>query len=353
MIILNEELLKDNQNFLNLVENEKVAIKNTLKAQKQLKEILLNYLQKIVDCTETNISEEHINSFLNFLNEIKKVLDNCNENISCIKNLLNKLNQIISEINNNTIISNSELLKEFNNDYKKMSSTVSKNTLDINAFLKAILHFSELKFNNEKAKIDTIKFQSNEVQNDVTNIQKNDTKPKEEITKDDVQVTPENKASDTKKDTILKNTNAVSDSQYVENTLIISETKGKIFLPYTLSNVTEIQEKHPKNFPTIDDVIAKEFTLPFSSFKELSIARFREAFKLMRRKEKASLKASFELAMELLFNYNLHPAIIPACKNVDELDIYLDCLENNETDKFDCFKIVFEIPPVLSKKKRG
>lgn len=54
--------------------------------------------------------------------------------------------------------------------------------------------------------------------------------------------------------------------------------------------------------------------------------------------------------MELLFNYNLHPAIISACKNIDELDIYLDYLENNETDKFNCFNIKFEIAPSISKK---
>ena len=57
---------------------------------------------------------------------------------------------------------------------------------------------------------------------------------------------------------------------------------------------------------------------------------------------------AFDLGTELLFNYNLHPAIISACRNLDELDIYLDYLENNETENFKCFSIIFEIPPVVS-----
>lgn len=64
-----------------------------------------------------------------------------------------------------------------------------------------------------------------------------------------------------------------------------------------------------------------------------------------------NLKYSFDLATELLFNYNLHPAIISACRNLDELDIYLDRPDSGETDKFSCFNIVFEIPPVIYKNK--
>ena len=78
--------------------------------------------------------------------------------------------------------------------------------------------------------------------------------------------------------------------------------------------------------------------------------------------QKKSIIFSLNLATELVFNYNLHPAIITACRNLDELDIYLDCLENkqlsyicfklenNETEKFKCFNIIFEIPPIISKR---
>ena len=52
-----------------------------------------------------------------------------------------------------------------------------------------------------------------------------------------------------------------------------------------------------------------------------------------------------------MFNYKLNPIIISACRNLDELDIYLDCLEENELDDFTCFEIRFEVSPDLYKKQ--
>ena len=51
----------------------------------------------------------------------------------------------------------------------------------------------------------------------------------------------------------------------------------------------------------------------------------------------------------------MHPAIITACKNSNELDVYLSCLEYNELEDFTSFKIVFQGLPAVSKKafKRG
>ena len=46
-----------------------------------------------------------------------------------------------------------------------------------------------------------------------------------------------------------------------------------------------------------------------------------------------------------MFKYDLNPIIIAACRNLDELDIYLDCLEEDEVNKFKCFDIRFEISP--------
>ena len=56
-----------------------------------------------------------------------------------------------------------------------------------------------------------------------------------------------------------------------------------------------------------------------------------------------------DLALELFSNYNLHPAVISACKTVNELDVYLSCLEYNELDDFHFFKTIFKISPTISK----
>ena len=74
----------------------------------------------------------------------------------------------------------------------------------------------------------------------------------------------------------------------------------------------------------------------------------------MRNRENASIIDSINLALEVTFNSLLNPAIITACKNLDELDIYLDCLSSNELDKFDIFEIKYEIrPSKIIKPKRA
>lgn len=47
-----------------------------------------------------------------------------------------------------------------------------------------------------------------------------------------------------------------------------------------------------------------------------------------------------------------HPAIIASCKSIDDLDIYLACLEDNRLDSFDKFKIKYEIPPAKIKESK-
>ena len=122
-----------------------------------------------------------------------------------------------------------------------------------------------------------------------------------------------------------------------ENCLVISETTGNIILPYYIKDL----ENDKNTNKTYGQIIQDNYTLPINLFKPTFVARFREAFKLAHNKEKKSIIFSLNLATELVFNYNLHPAIITACRNLDELDIYLDCLENNETEKFKCFNIIF------------
>ena len=73
----------------------------------------------------------------------------------------------------------------------------------------------------------------------------------------------------------------------------------------------------------------------------------------MLNKEKLSIFKALDLAFELMFKYNLNPIIIAACRNLKELDIYLDCLEENELFDFRCFKIKFEVTPKLYTKKKS
>ena len=127
--------------------------------------------------------------------------------------------------------------------------------------------------------------------------------------------------------------------------LLISEKEQKAFLPYRYRDVQEYYQKHKESFSSMEDVINKLYILPLSRFKNSSFSRFREAFYLVRNKENGSIAKALDLGLELMFHYDLNPIVIAACRNLDELDIYLDCLQENELSDFDCFEIKFELAP--------
>lgn len=134
------------------------------------------------------------------------------------------------------------------------------------------------------------------------------------------------------------------------NILVISEKEQKAYLPYKYTEVKKIYENPNYNYNSIMEVIQDLYIVPLNKFENFSIARFREAFNLIRHKEKGSIFSTLDLALELMFKYNLNPIIIAACRNLDELDIYLDCLDENELYDFKCFEIRFEVNTNISKK---
>ena len=47
-----------------------------------------------------------------------------------------------------------------------------------------------------------------------------------------------------------------------------------------------------------------------------------------------------------MFNYELNPVIIAACKTQEELEDYLSCLNRQKLDEFTAFEIKYEISPL-------
>ncbi len=133
-------------------------------------------------------------------------------------------------------------------------------------------------------------------------------------------------------------------------TLLISEEKGKVYLPYLEEDLREAQKTYSDL--SISEIIEKKYVNPIRIYKNSMISRFREAFNLMYNKENKSFKDSILLGFELMFEFNLHPAIISACRNLQELDIYLDCLDDNELEKFSCFKIIYKAMPLVTKNRQ-
>ncbi len=134
------------------------------------------------------------------------------------------------------------------------------------------------------------------------------------------------------------------------DTLLISEEEQKVFLPYTAEELERELEENDEL--TVAELIEKKHTIPLKNYKNPMKARFKEAYNLVRYKEHKSLREAIMLGLELMFESNLHPAIISACKNLQELDIYLDCLDDNELEKFSCFKIAYKAMPMLAKQSK-
>ena len=275
-----------------MINSKRDELNSTVSIQQSLMKILMGYIKKMVNSLDTS-NLIYSNNILGLLEKSKESLKRCNEN-------MNLLNSSIRDFNNHS--------ENFEINYENNIKRINNNTIFIEDYIYSLLQFFELtlpSIKNEK------NFKINQSSENLHLITNNEV--------------PE----------WIKNK---------ENSLIISEISGNIILPYYINDLTNIKNK------TYEQIIQENYTIPVDLFKPAFIARFREAFKLAHNKEKKSVAFSLNLATELIFNYNLHPAIITACRNLDELDIYLDCLENNETEKFKCFNIIFEIPPIISKK---
>ena len=137
------------------------------------------------------------------------------------------------------------------------------------------------------------------------------------------------------------------------DTLLISEKENKVLLPYTGEEVIELLNDEENNYQSVEDVINDRFKRPLSDFRFQFSSRYSETMKLAREREKFKLSDSIALAIEMMGKRYLHPAIIAACRTLNELDVYLDCLDKNELDDFKIFKIKYELyPMVLGRRKK-
>ena len=323
--------------FLNSLETEIELIHNSLKSQKNLKLIILKYMQNYIEKPEAK-DFGYANSALKLLEEVQKYINICNENISNLENTLTKLKEFKLEENNPNFILDDELNK-YSETYSNVSKKISENTLIIEEYIHYIAENSTFMLSSkyESLDINNITTQTLKVfSNDITA-----NKPLEKISN-----SIENKP--------LQESNInLANESLAENTLIISEKNGNVTLPFSMNELNNIMQNKPSKYSSLNDIVNSKFTIPISRYKNAPVARFKEAFKLMRKKEHSSFLEAVDLGMELAFNYNLHPAIISACKSLDELDIYLDYLDTGDTDKFNCFKVIFELAPMITKKRNN
>ncbi len=125
--------------------------------------------------------------------------------------------------------------------------------------------------------------------------------------------------------------------------LRISELDKKIYLPYTVEEVKETLNDSGK-YVSEEDVIKNHFTISTSTYLNFFTGRYKEVVSLISRTY--NCKEGKLFALKQMFNSTVHPAIIRACKTMNDYKYYLKCLENNNLEDFKLFEIKYEVLPI-------
>lgn len=313
MIKLNSKTNKNNiSKFIDLEINSITALLSTQKTfSKQVLVFLKDFLGNID--TELTLSDE-VNEFIS---DASMYLSKINKNIEKYNNLLDILDKIKNDCSNVEYSETINAISNYNKEFEAQTLSILRSNLDIERFIHSM------------SSVDISEYLSIE---GLDKVYKTD--------KDNSEVKKQSKFR------ILRKNNET----LVENTLIISETNKTVTLPYKISELKNLLRNNSEKYNSLSDIILDKYTIPISEYRFSALSRFKEAYRLIINKEHGSKKQALNLAFELFSNYNLHPAIITACKNLNELDIYLSCLEFNELEDFRFFKIVYDVLPVVSKK---
>lgn len=315
MIKINQKTNKSN--IKKLIDIEIASLNASLSSQQALSRQILLFLKNFIGNIE--IDSLFSNEIAAFIEDASKNLKEINKNID----IYNKLLEILDNIKFNlTELGFKDTLIKIN-QYNKKSETDTENILKSTTKIQEFIHSMSL--------IDISEYIS--VENIDAVLQTKDDGIKEEIITDS---TPKSKTPKRQ-------------SALIENTLVISEKDGCVTLPYKISELKKILKKEPEKYDSLSDIVQALYTIPIKNYKYSAISRFKEAYKLITQREHGSKKDALNLAAELFSNYSLHPAIITACKNLNELDIYLSCLEYNELEDFHFFKIIYEALPTVIK----
>lgn len=321
-----------------------LQLDNELEKQKDNINVLQECLKNINNYIQNMNLTEDTQEITDLLSQVKTNLDNCKNNVSMIAYLKSNYFQFKRETLSSV---DSATYNKVLNSYGRIIQETSNS---LNSFLSSYLHNSLFTLNSieqnsikSKLQISGVNVESqHQVEQPSKFFYSFDQKVENPVETPSAPTVESFKPEyvEISNPSIFEDTEPLHDN----NVLLISEKKNRIFLPYTAKEVTDILESSSR-YHSATQVINKVFTVPLDKHKNGIISRFKETFNFMRKKEKASLMDSLDFALDLAFNFKLNPAIILACKDLEQLDTYLDCLELNELSKFDYFKIEYEISP--------
>jgi len=306
MVIYNE-IFTENI-FNDIINKEKSELNQKLNILNYYRQNLMIYMEKITSCIEKIENIEDTNILFKVLSDLKNYLDKFYSLEKIFNNCLSTLNTIeFNTQNTNTQIATyNELYNNYENSFKDFLTGFGD-------FIKDVFNVVDFQFVNSSS-----------------------LNPEQTISEEE----PLNTST-----TEIEVKNETAQTLNDNNCLTISEKENKVFLPYKIKDLEKTLAN--SSFNNIDEIINEKYILPLERFKNPILSRFREAYQLMKLKENSSLFEAFNYALELSFNSTLNPAVITACRNKNELDIYLDCLEEKELEQFKIFEIKYELNPTL------
>ena len=299
----------DKGNIEKLLLLEKNSLEATLDIQRTLNRQILVFMKNFIGNIEIDIDIDEENNAYLYLSKSTAILNKSNTNIANISKLLDILEDLQESVESLPPSKLKPKIESYNAKFSTIIDMVYKSTTKIQDFI------------HETSLLDLSTFLKQMSNNKPRRTQKEIETDSHIITSNELE------------------------SGFVERTLVISDIQGKVILPYRLDKVEDILLTNSAKYKSLQDVIDKLYTRPIKYYKNAAKARFREAYNLMRRREHSSRLKALSLASELFMNFNLHPAIISACRNIDQLDIYLACLEDNTLNEFKFFDIKYEVAP--------
>lgn len=292
----------------------------------------------------TEKQTDYLESLVEKANELEKEIEDAN----------NKKEQIITKINNTTtsLSPNSKEVREYINSSEFSCESIENLLHNLTQL--------QIKYTNIRKYLATI-LESHNLESDKTLLNEDLNVLSEKISDAiyyEELIQTDNQKCNLLIDNFLNNLDENENEQASKSTLASEEIKDNLVLrvseknhivelPYTKLEIEKFLKQYPNDYKTPQDVIDKEFTGTYSMYnKHPIIARFREAYYLSRNKEMKSILDSFNFAKSLMFKRDLNPTIIAAVKSEDQLQDYIDCLENDKLEDFHHFTIIFEINPI-------
>ena len=210
-------------------------------------EIILDFLDKFNNYLENDNNEKNTKSYIRMLETLKKLSDNLRINKVNINNLKTFLNNLFSESLDITDEFKNKI-NEYNNLAIECKKNISKSSDQFENFITE--YIKNMTFSNVEKSIDNVDDNTNTI-----NIESNE---------------------DIQEQNIKETTQDLKDNRV----LLISETQKKVFLPYNTEDLEKILQKK-KKYNSIQEVIDNEYTIPISKYKNPTLSRFKEAYKLM------------------------------------------------------------------------